>query len=85
MKQLSKEELIDEAWEAMDDRNDMDVGLTQLAAAAVERLDQVGAFYPDCSIRVQGFRVIDLFVCGLLSALFGVGMEAIFQLIPITG
>lgn len=30
----------------------------------------------------NGFHTIDLFVCGLLSALFGVGLQALFGFIP---
>jgi phenylpyruvate tautomerase PptA (4-oxalocrotonate tautomerase family) len=40
--QRDRQEIIDEIWCAIDGRNDMDVGLTQLAEAAYERLDELG-------------------------------------------
>lgn len=39
---MTREELIDEIWEAMDDANDMGVGLRDFAKAVATRLEKLG-------------------------------------------
>jgi hypothetical protein len=80
---LSREELIDELSDAIDDRMDMDVSYSMLAEACVDRLIKLDALYPRNITVVNGFHAIDLFVCGLLAALMGVGLEALTKIIPI--
>lgn len=43
---MTREELRDELWEAMTDRQDIDVSLTDLADACIERLEKLGVLPP---------------------------------------
>lgn len=44
---MTRAELRDELWDAMMDRMDYDVSTTDLADAALERLEKLGVLRPD--------------------------------------
>jgi hypothetical protein len=41
---MTREELRDELWQAIDDRMDVDVSYTDLAEACVDRLEKLGVW-----------------------------------------
>lgn len=72
LKGVDRDELRDELWDAMIDRQDMDTSITDLADAAVDRLEKIGALrgpVPTPWLVVASFLAGSLATCAIAWAI----------------